>query len=650
MPVITFLPTQSPINVELGVSLLDAATAAGVTLTAPCGGEGACGQCRVKVASGAVERLASGCLSPEEWGEGWVLACSSRVTGDATILVPEEADGADGRIVIEGATRASASPFHPALPEPLTVKRLIKVEAPSSDNSFSDLDRLIRAIRASGAAGSGEPVKPANVTCGLTVLRDLAASLRAHEHEVTVTLRPGVMDMRLDGTTAEVIRIEPGDTTRRAFGVAIDIGTTTCAVHLVDLTDDHLLGSDAEYNGQIVRGADIISRINYAQRPERREELRRLVLENLEHLIVGLCRAHGIDPAEIGQAAVAGNTTMIHLFLGLDPQYIRLDPYTPTVNRPPLLRGAEASLPIHPEAVVMIAPGVGSYVGGDITAGLLQTALAAAGEEVRLFLDIGTNGEVVIGNGEWLMGCAASAGPAFEGSGVRCGMRAARGAIERVRVNRLTGRAEISVIGGDSPKGICGSGMIDLLAELFAAGLLDPSGKLNPAKGHGLIRPCASSGRVLEYVIVAGEASDTGEPIVIDEQDIQNLLRTKASIYSACSLMLKSVGLDFDAVTQVCVAGGFGRFLDLKKAIFIGMLPDLPLDRFVYLGNSALAGAHAMLVSQAARNKAIELADRLTYLELNVDPSYMNEYMAALFLPHTDLDRFPTVKEYLSDE
>lgn len=640
MPVVTFLPSQSSVTVEAGASLLDAAALAGVTITAPCGGEGACGECRVKIHSGAVECVSRGCLSPEELGEGWALACSSRVTGDVTIFIEETPDE-EGRIVIDSGAHSSAHLFRSgahghSASEPLAVKRLLRVGEPTLENSFSDLERLGFALRADGG--------PGEVSCGLGVLRKLATALRAQEHDVTVTLVPSCENPACDKASAEIIRIEPGDTTRRAFGLAIDIGTTTCAVHLVDLTRDHILGSGSEYNGQIARGLDIISRINYAKLPERLEELRGLVLENLNGLIEDLCRKHGADPAEIDNAAVVGNTTMIHLLLGLNPEYIRLEPYTPTINRPPLLRGREVGLRMNPEALVLIAPGVGSYVGGDITSGLLQTALATDSEEIRLFLDIGTNGEVVVGNNEWLMACAASAGPAFEGSGVSCGMRASRGAIERVRIHRETAKAEVSVIGGGKPKGICGSGMIDLLAELWTAGLLDPSGKLDPARGGGLIRQSKGSNRNLEYLIVPAGESETGEPIVIDEQDIQNLLRTKAAIYSACAMMLNSVGLDFDSVSQVYVAGGFGRYLDLEKSILIGMLPDLPIERFIYLGNSALAGAHAMLTSGAARAKVGELADRMTYLELNADPSYMNEYMAALFLPHTDIDRFPTVK------
>ncbi len=636
MALVTFFPSANSVTVESGTSLLDAATEAGVVINAPCGGEGACGECRVKLLQGDVERVSRGCLSADELGAGWILACSSRVAGDVTIEVKEQATSAEqGQIVTGGAANQTTCHFRGPQAEPLTTRRVLQVPVPSLENSFSDLERLSRALRDAGI--------PGDVHCGLDVLRKLAGALRAHDHLVTV----GYIEQS-GGQLLEIVDIDPGDALKRSLGVAIDIGTTTCAVHLVDLAHDHILGTGSEYNGQRVRGLDIISRINYAKTAERREELRKLVLNNLNTLIAGLCRQNQLDPSDIDNAVIVGNTTMIHLLLGLDSEYIRLEPYTPTINQPPLLRADEVGLRINPNARIIMAPSVGSYVGGDITSGVLQSELAVETDDVRLFLDIGTNGEIVIGNGEWLMACAASAGPAFEGAGVSCGMRASQGAIERVRVNRQTGHSEIKVIGGGKPRGICGSGMIDLLAELWLAGLLDPSGKLIPGKCPELIAPAGESSRNLAYTIVQATECETGEPILIDELDIQNLLRAKAAIYSACALMLKQVGLDFDCITQIYVAGGFGRFLDLEKAIMIGMLPDLPLQQYVYLGNSALDGAHTMLVSRSARERILEVAGRMTYIELNVDPSYMDEYMAALFLPHTDIGRFPSVQAKLN--
>lgn len=626
MPVVTFQPSGQQVTVEAGTSLLDASIQAGVLIEAPCGGEGSCGDCRVQLLTGKLEQVARECLAPGDAAEGWVLACSSRVIDDVVLEVPLRV-AEDSPVVVE-ALHQQATSHTAGQPSPPVLKRLVSVDPPSLDNSFGDYERLSRSLGLKG---------PVPVT--LAGLRSLADTLRTEDHQVTVTLVTPDLTPSM-----EILRVEAGDTQRHLHGIAIDIGTTTCAIHLVDLVTGRVLGTASGYNGQIARGADIISRINYASTPVRLEELRTLVLSNLNSLILNLCHEHAVDQNEIDCAVVAGNTTMVHLFLGLKPEYIRLEPYTPTINHLPPLRGRDSGLAMNPDGLLLVAPGVGSYVGGDITAGLLQTSLSnEESHDVCLFLDIGTNGEVVVGDGEWLMACAASAGPAFEGSGVSCGMRASRGAIERIRIDRKTGKSSCSVIGGGRPKGICGSAMIDLLAELHSAGLLDPSGKLLPEKGKGWIQSCKDSSRYFRYTIVPGEASETGQEICLDDRDILNLLRTKAAVYSACSLMLRSVGLDFDSITRVYVAGGFGRFLDLERSIQVGLLPDLPLDRFIYLGNSSLAGAKAMLLNQQARYKVEDLANRITYLELNADPAYMDEYMAAMFLPHTDLKRFPSV-------
>ena len=627
MPTITFLPVNARVERPAGTSLLDAAVAAGVLLSAPCGGVGACGGCRVRVETGAVEHERTGSLSPDDLAAGWALACHCRVSGDVTVRVPEP-DESGAQIVTELAPGAA-----PALPvrEPLVSRIRVTVEPPAPEGALSDLDRLARAVRAGGG--------PREVTCGLGVLRTLAASLRAGGADVTVSLSPGDAQ-----APAGIVRVESGDTAGRAFGLAIDIGTTTCAVQLVDLRDGRVLGTACDYNRQIDRGADVISRIHYAKAPARREELRARVLETLNDLVRKCCASRGLAATEIDAAVVAGNPTMIHLALGLDPEHIRLAPYTPTVNRLSPLPAREVGLEIAPEGRVAFAPGVGSYVGGDVTAGLLRTPLATGDPRVRLYMDIGTNGEIVLGNGEWLMACACSAGPAFEGGGIRCGMRAASGAIERIRVDPETGRAAVSVVGGGRPKGICGSGMIDLLAELWGVGRLTPAGKLDSGRCGASLRESGPGSRDLAWTVVPAEETESGEAIVVAESDIQNLLRTKAAVYSACALMLKHAGMGAPDIAQVFVAGGFGRFLDLRKAIAIGMLPDLPLERFTYLGNASLAGARAMLVSGEARRKAQELADRMTYLELNTVPSYMDEYTAALFLPHTDLARFPSAR------
>ena len=373
----------------------------------------------------------------------------------------------------------------------------------------------------------------------------------------------------------------------------------------------------------------------------RLEELRQRVLGTINRLIRQVAASQGVEPLEISHAALSGNTVMTHLLLGLNPEYLRLAPYIPTLLEAPCLRNAEVGLEVHPQARLVFSPCVGSYVGGDITAGILCTDLAADTEEINLFIDIGTNGEVVVGNNSFLMACACSAGPAFEGGGIECGMRAATGAIDKIQVDPATGTASCSTVGNGPPRGICGSGMIDLVAGLFRTGWIDAAGKFDR------VRPCPAiraQGRRASYTLAAAEASADGKPIVVSEIDLENIIRTKASIYSACALMLKQVGLEFGGLCHVYIAGGFGRFLDLENAILIGLLPDLPPEKFHYLGNASLTGSFMAAVSRTCRRRQLALARRLTYLELNTDPAYMEQYTGALFLPHTDPARFPSVK------
>jgi uncharacterized 2Fe-2S/4Fe-4S cluster protein (DUF4445 family) len=629
MPRVEFHPSGKVAQVGSQTPLLDAARQAGVEIETPCGGEGTCGECVVRIVSGEVESRSPGTLSQAAIAEGCVLACAARLLDDdLSVEVIAQAG-------IEGGKFASENEMHlvrqELLPkqrdfDPLAFKFRLEVAPPQLESGWSDLDRLTRALQRE--LGNQQVEYP------LPVIRKVADCLRVAGGQVTATI---VRDSgRLD-----VINIEPGDTTLRHYAVAIDVGTTTIAVQLIDLAGAQIVAARSDYNGQIACGLDVISRINYARGPNRLEDLRSCVLGTINRLIRQVATSHGVDPREISNAAVSGNTVMTHLLLGLNPEYLRLAPYTPTLLQVPYLRDAEVGLDINPQAWVYFSPCVGSYVGGDITAGILCTDLATPTEDINLFIDVGTNGEVVIGNNRFLLACACSAGPAFEGAGIECGMRASTGAIEKVEIDAESGLARYSAVGQVPPRGICGSGMIDLVASLFLTGWIDAAGKFDR------VRPCPSirvNGRRASYTLAPAEESATGKPIVVSEGDIENIIRTKASIYSACALMLTQVGLGFGDLHHVYIAGGFGRFLDLENATIIGLLPDLPREKFCYLGNSSLMGSYMVVVSRAFRQRQLELAKRMTYLELNTDPAYMEQYTGALFLPHTDLNRFPTVR------
>jgi uncharacterized 2Fe-2S/4Fe-4S cluster protein (DUF4445 family) len=625
---VTFLPGSNSVQVAAGTELIDAARAAKVDLESPCGGKGSCGNCVVRVTKGEVDSEDRGALTNAALAEGYVLACKSLVMdGPVTVEMP----AASAR---EGANFSDGDETHlireELLPkewefDPIAVKWLVQVDAPRAEDGLSDLDRLTRAIQRDW--GKHE------VLCSLRIMRGLANALREKEGLLTVTL------VR-DGKRLSVIRIEPGNRTTRHYAVAVDVGTTTVAVQLVNLTIGRILGTRSAYNDQVTCGLDIISRINYARRPGRLQELRGRVLKTVNELIERVASSHDVALHEISNAVISANTTMVHLLLGMEPEHIRLDPYTPTVLQTPYLTASEVGIDINPDSWIYFSPCVGSYVGGDITAGLLCTDLATNSDEVNLFIDIGTNGEVVLGNREFLIACACSAGPAFEGGGIECGMRAAGGAIEKVDVDPVTAQAQYTTIGNLRPRGICGSGMIELLSNLFTTGWIDPAGKLDRTRPSPCIR--VESKRAA-YVIASAEESDSGKAIVLSELDIASIIRAKAAIYSACALMLGQVGMGFEDLGRIYIAGGFGRFLDLDKAAVLGLLPDLPRERFHFIGNSSLMGSYMISVSQEYRQRQLELARRMTYTDLSNDPGYMDEYRAAQFLPHTDATRFPTL-------
>ena len=629
MPVITFQPSGKSIVAAAGSSLMECARSADVPIDAPCGGKGTCGKCMVRVISGAVDSQSLGALSQELVADGYVLACKTKILGDDVTVETPQRTGWDGGKFVESLEEECLI-RRELLPDkwefdPLAVKWMIEVPPAGLEDGLSDFDRFTRALQHDWGQY--------DVICSINVLRGLADTLRMDNGRVTVSL------VR-DGNRIHVLRVEPSDSTVRNYGIAVDIGTTTVAVQLVSLEVGKIIATHSNYNDQISCGLDVISRINYARQPERREELRVRVLKTINGLIKKATGAHNVSPSEICNAVISGNTTMLHLLLGLNPEYIRLEPYTPTIMKSLHLTAAEVGVEINPDSWVCLSPCVGSYVGGDITAGLLCTDLATDSVDVNLFIDIGTNGEIVIGNNEFLMACACSAGPAFEGGGIDCGMRAALGAIERVEVDPATGVCQKWTVGDTKPVGICGSGMIALLADLFITGWIDSAGKLNRGKPSPVIE---ISGRNAFYIVATAEESGTGKALRIGESDIENIIRTKAAIYSACALMLKQVGMTFDDLTCIYIAGGFGRFLDLDKATVLGLIPDLPREKFKYIGNSSLMGSYMTLVSRDYYQRQIELANRMTYIELSTDPTYMDQYTAALFLPHTDAALFPTV-------
>ncbi len=583
----------------------------------------------MQVALGQVDSPPTALVKPAMAQEGWVLACQSVVRGDVSVLVPPQ----QGREVPVGESRADRVALPAAWQgriDPAVGAVALTIEPPSLEDNTDDYSRLRRQMARMGLN---------SLSVDLSALRSLPDLLRAADWQVTV-----FYDNVSSVDERRLISIVPGDKTDRMFAVAVDIGTTTVVVYLVDLRTAKLLQVASAYNGQIARGEDVISRIVYSLKGDNLKELQQMVVDTINGLLAEVLKKADVRPEEVLQVVAAGNPTMSHLFLGISPRYLREQPYIPAVNQYPPIPARDLGIGVNPNALVLAIPGVASYVGGDITAGVLSSGLWKT-DKLTMFIDVGTNGEIVLGNSEWLMTCACSAGPAFEGAGVQHGMRATVGAIEKVEIGRTDLEPRFHVIGDVPPKGICGSAMIDLLAEMFLAGVIDRGGRMNWNLGTPRIRRGDHGG---EYVVAWAGETGQGEDIVITEVDVNNLLRTKAAIYAGFSVLVNSVGLSFGDIEQVLIGGGFGRYINVEKAIQIGLLPDLPWETFHYLGNTSALGAYASLVSREAREVAEEGARKMTYLELSADNRFMEEYISGLFLPHTNLAAFPSVERLLS--
>jgi uncharacterized 2Fe-2S/4Fe-4S cluster protein (DUF4445 family) len=626
---IRFLPFDVTVEAAPDSTLLEAARAAGLPLNTACGGKGTCGKCVVQIMDGEYDARPSSSLPSRLLEEGYALSCLTRVKDHVTVGLPRFQEiiirnVLSSRFLEEHKNTISGTfEIHPPVE-----KLEMDLPPPSLENNGSDLRRLEREIR------KKRPIRELN--CEYSALRKLAYAVREKEGKTTAVLFRS-------GETWTILDVEPAAPGKRICGLACDLGTTTVVLHIVDLESGEVLGTSSTLNPQVARGEDVISRIHYARKPGHLKELRDLIIGAVNHLIDKAVLASRVAAGDIYYASIAGNTTMAHLFLGLEPRYIREEPYVPTFNELPFFAARDLGLRTNPAARVTLAPAVGSYVGGDITAGLLFTPLYRDAEKISMFIDAGTNGELVVGNREWLMTCACSAGPAFEGSGIRCGMPAADGAIETISLEG-SGRAVYQVVGKTRPKGLCGSGLVDLLAELFLHGYVDRQGKFNALKaGERLLHDAEGPA----FLIEEGKNTFWGKDLVITERDIANLIRTKAAIFSACLLLLKKAGLTFDKIDAFYVAGGFGQSLNVHNAVLIGLLPDLERKKFSYLGNTSLLGAYLICLSDENRRLVVDIAEKMTYLELNTDPGYMDEYTGALFLPHTQIDLFPSVRQAL---
>jgi uncharacterized 2Fe-2S/4Fe-4S cluster protein (DUF4445 family) len=629
---VTFYPDNRIAEVAAGESVLDAAMAADVHISATCGGNGICGKCRIIVDAGDIVTKETTKISAEDAAKGYALACSTTVTSDLKILVPPETRlGIVPEEAEEGITygrmmsaEEEAESLDGVTLDPTVVKVFVEMPPPSLDDNTSDLSRLSRALNRAGVEG--------RVVADPLAMADLAKVCRDGDWKVTATVRHGLCE-------AMVTSVEPGDTTVNSLALAIDVGTTTVVAKLVDLNNKEAVAESSAYNRQISAGEDVISRIVFSQKQGGLARLQELVADTVNETVKRLLDATGREVSDVAAVYTAGNTIMEHLLLGLNPKYLREEPYIPTAAEFSWVKASSLGINLGPNVFLHPLPCVASYLGADIVAGVVAAGIPSS-DKLSLYIDVGTNGEMVLGNREFLASCSCSAGPAFEGGGVRFGMRATTGAIEEVRIDPSTYEPMIKTIGKGRPLGICGSGLIDIMAEMFLAGVVDAKGKINVDLATDRTR-VGHFGP--EYMLAKAAADGAERDIVITEADIDNLMRAKAAVYAAIEVLLDSVSVSLSDIETFYIAGSFGKHLDAAKAITMGLLPDLPEEKFVFIGNGSLWGAHMSAVSRAKQLEITETAARMTYIDLSTNNRFMDGYIAALFLPHTDLSRFPSV-------
>jgi uncharacterized 2Fe-2S/4Fe-4S cluster protein (DUF4445 family) len=639
MPKIKFLPHNKEINVSDGEILIRAAMEANVHVNASCGGEGICGKCRVLIENGTVEGGISEKLNQEDRDKGYRLACQSRVKSDLVVRVPIESEIDPSDLNMQNTPRFTARVQEIELEElkekslfnPPIEKKYLELPPPTPQDNLADATRLVNFLKLN--------YKEHRLVVDLPVIRKIPQVLRQDDFRITATLARPVHE----GRKTWVINVEPGDTTDRNFAIAIDVGTTTVYGQLVDLGNGNVLAQNGEFNGQISYGEDVISRIVYTEKPGGLEKLHDVIIQTINKIISKITKDGHVKKDEISTITLAGNTTMTQLMLKVEPRYIRRSPYVPasTLYRP--IRAVDLGLRLSDHTMALVYPAVSSYVGGDIVAGVMGSGMYRT-EQLTLFMDIGTNAEIVIGNKDWLACAACSAGPAFEGGGIKFGMRAARGAIEDFSINPLTNEPMNITIGNVRPKGICGSGLIAMVAIMFEMGIINSQGKFNRDLDTPRIR---ESENIIEYVLAWRDETQIDRDVVLTEVDIENLIRAKGAIYSGCMTLLAEVGMSLRDIEHIILAGGFGSCLNLENAMTIGLLPEVDPRQVTYVGNGSLVGAKMSSLTNQIRKDVVAVTRRMTNFELSETPSYMDNYVAALFLPHTDIDQFPKLKKRL---
>ena len=623
-----FEPDNITALVEPNANLLETAIAAGVHIYASCGGDSTCGTCKVLIKKGELASNRTARVSDGEYARGIRQACQSRVLSELTVQVTAESRLEKGILEREMAAgpKAQAALATGWEFKPPISKLLLELKPPTLQDNSSDLSRLLRGLKKHHGRD--------NIWVDFAVVKKLARVLRQGDWKVTATI------LGAGNKGLKLLNVEPGDTRASLYSLVFDIGTTAVRGQLLDLNRGRVLAQGVDYNGQLSYGADVISRIAYSSKRGGLKKLQQAVVSTINGIIKQLLKQAGVKAKDIAHIVVAANTTMVHLLLGLDPKYLRLAPYVPTISKPPQVAARLFGIKVPQHVYLYAIPSVASYVGGDIVAGIMGTGVYQR-KGLTLYIDIGTNGEIVIGNSEWMVTASCSAGPAFEGGGIKHGMIATSGAIEGFDIDPSTLEPNVRTIGNSKAKGICGAGLINIVAGLLEADVISQKGKFHSHPANKRIR---HGGDGYEYVLSYAAETESGQDIVLTEVDIDNLIRAKAAIYAGCQTLIQSVGATFSDLEQVIVAGTFGSNIDIERAITIGLLPDLKRDKFIFIGNGALLGARLTAFSEDLTGQGKRIAGMMTNLELSEDSSFMHHYVAALFLPHTHADEFPSVK------
>ncbi|MBC8438571.1 MAG: DUF4445 domain-containing protein [Deltaproteobacteria bacterium] len=636
---VKFLPYNTSVKVDDNTSLIRAAMEAGVHINASCGGSGVCGKCRVLIEQGKVEGGISEQLSLEDQGKGYRLACMSEVSSDLVVRIPIESDMDTSRLNVQAGSRHTAKVMYANIDElrqdglffPPVEKIYLELDPATAEDNQADVTRIINHLRFKHDEH--------RLTMDLNLIRKVPDIIRQGDFKVTATI---IRPVREDGKN-EIVNIEPFDTSNRNFAIAVDIGTTTVFGQALDLRTGEVLSEHGEFNSQISYGEDVISRIIFAEKADGLEILHQKVIEIINKIIEKIIKKAKIGRHEVTTMTLAGNSTMTQLLLKINPSYIRRAPYVPASIMYPPFHSSDIGIALADHTIALIYPGVSSYVGGDIISGIMASGMYRT-SELTLYMDIGTNAEIAIGHKDWMVCTAASAGPAFEGGGVKYGMRATKGAIEDFSINPVTYEPMVITVGNQKAKGICGSGMITITARLLETGVIDSRGKFNQSLDIPRIR---KTDDIWEYVIVYKENTQIDRDITITEPDLDNLIRAKGAMYSAALTLLEEIGLKINDIEKIILAGGFGSYIELESAITIGLLPEIDPEKVTYLGNGSLLGCKINCLTNAFRRDVGKVVSMMTNFEMASTHSYMDHYMASLFLPHTELNNFPKVKARL---